>query len=93
MKKKQKIDYNALNSSLMRIPQMKIEIARALLNLGIKEKYELNGRCPKALFEKAKEKNPKISEDYLPYFRLAVYCAENEKPEKAYLSVEAWKLY
>ena len=35
--KKKKIDYEALQSSLMRIPKMDIAVTRALIDLGIKK--------------------------------------------------------
>ena len=38
--KKKKIDYVALNSPFMRIPRMDVRVARALLDMGIKEVFE-----------------------------------------------------
>ena len=37
LRKKKKVDYEALQSPLMRIPKMDIAVTRALIDLGIKE--------------------------------------------------------
>ncbi|RCL30973.1 MAG: hypothetical protein DBX03_01465 [Puniceicoccaceae bacterium] len=74
---KKKIDYQALQSPLMRIPKMDLRVTRALIDLGIKEIYDLQGRSPEILFEEATQKNPEINEYCIRYFRLAVYVAEN----------------
>ena len=50
-KKKKKVDYEALNSRLMQIPKMDIASARNLLNIGIQDIFELEGRSPESLFE------------------------------------------
>ena len=52
-KKKKKVDYEALNSALMRIPRMDVVAARSLINIGIREIFELQGRAPEVLFEEA----------------------------------------
>ncbi|HAY99189.1 MAG TPA: hypothetical protein DCY38_00140, partial [Opitutae bacterium] len=56
-KKKKKVDYEALNSALMRIPRMNVEVARNLLDIGIREIYELQGRAPEILFEEVCRKS------------------------------------
>ena len=40
-RKKKKIDREALSSALMRIPRMDVRVARDLIDIGIKESYEL----------------------------------------------------
>ena len=50
-KRKKKVDYEALNSSLMRIPRMNVETARNLIDIGIRDIFELQGRAPEVLFE------------------------------------------
>lgn len=77
LQKKKKVDYEALKSSLMRIPKMDIAVARALIDLGIKEIYELKGRAPDILYEEARKKNSEINNYSIRYFRLAVYYSEN----------------
>ena len=47
--KKRKVDYVALKSPFMRIPRMDVSGARALLDLGFREIYELRGRDPESL--------------------------------------------
>ena len=77
LRKKKKIDYEALRSSIMRIPKMDIAVTRALMDLGIKEIYELEGRDPDLLYQEACKKNREINDYSIRYFRLAVYYSEN----------------
>lgn len=90
-KKRKKVDYEALNAPFMRIPGMKVEGARALLNAGVREIYELSGRSPEVLFEESARHDPKQAKDLLPYFRLAVYYAEADEPDPSLLSAYSWK--
>lgn len=89
-KKKKKVDYEALNSALMRIPRMDVEVARNLLDIGICEIYQLQGRAPEILFEEVCRKSFPIPADRIRYFRLAVYYAECESPEMSKLHPDAW---
>ena len=88
--KQKKTDYEALNSSFMRIPRMKIAVARDLIDLGFTEIYQLSGRAPEILLEDLKQKRLSIETDRLPYFRMAVYYAENSAPEPSLLHPTAW---
>lgn len=88
--KKKKVDYEALNSPLMRIPRMDVATARSLLDLGIRDIFELQGRAPEVLFEEARRKNPLIPEDRIRYFRMVVYFAETENPEPRLLHPDQW---
>ncbi len=90
-KKKKKVDYEALNAPLMRIPGMKVEGARALINAGVSEIYELSGRSPEVLFEESARRDPEQPEGLLPFFRLAVYYAEAEDPDPALLNTRSWE--
>jgi hypothetical protein len=90
-KKKKKVDYEALNSALMRIPRMDVAAARDLLDLGIREIYELQGRAPEVLLEDARSKKPEIPQDRIRYFRMAVYYAESESPDATRLHPDAWR--
>ncbi len=75
--KKKKIDYVALNSPFMRIPRMDVRVARALLDMGIKEVFELKGRDPNSLLaDYAKIGNP--DSDFLKFFTLAVDFADSQ---------------
>ena len=89
-KKKKKVDYEALNSSLMRIPRMETAAARSLINIGIREVYELKGRAPEILFEEARKKNEEIPLDQIRFFRMAVYYAECKKPEASKMHPSKW---
>ena len=91
VRKKKKIDYEALNAPLMQIPGMKVDAVRALLNSGVREIYELSGRSPEVLFEESKKKNSELNPVLLPYFRMAVYFAETDQPEKSLMSPHAWE--
>lgn len=89
-KKKKKVDYEALNSALMRIPRMDVAAARSLIDIGIREIFDLQGRAPEVLFDEARAKNPGIPEDRIRYFRMAVYYAEEENPERGMLHPDQW---
>lgn len=89
-KKKKKVDYEALSSALMRIPKMNVAAARSLIDIGIREIYELSGRAPEVLFEEARAKKPAIPLAQLRYFRMAVYYAETENPEPRRLHPDQW---
>lgn len=90
-KKKKKVDYEALNSALMRIPRMDVTVVRHLLDLGIREIFELQGRAPEVLFEEACRKNPALTEDQIRFFRMAVYYSENDNPEPGKLHPDEWR--
>lgn len=89
-KKKKKVDYEALNAPFMRIPQMDIEVSRALLDLGLSEIYELKGRAPEVLLEESLKKNLDINAQSIRYFRLAVYYSENTIHDTHRLHPDAW---
>lgn len=89
-KKKKKVDYEALNSALMRIPRMDVAAARSLINVGIREIYDLSGRAPEVLFDEARKKNSEIPDDQIRYFRMAVYFAETDQPESSKMHPDSW---
>jgi len=89
-KKKKKVDYEALQSPIMRIPRMDIEAVRNLLDIGVRQIYDLVGRSPEVLFEEAKSRNPDIPVDRLRFFRMAVYFAESDDPDPKRLHPELW---
>lgn len=89
-KKKKKVDYEALNSPFMKIPRMKVDAARSLLDLGLSEVYELEGRDPDFLFSELSKKQDEIAAEHLHYFRMATYFAENPEPDPALMHPSAW---
>lgn len=89
-KKKKKTDYAALQSAFMRIPRMRTEVARDLLDLGLREIYHLNGRSPENLYAELKKKKPESPRDRLYYFRMAVYFAETDQPEGHKMNPNHW---
>lgn len=89
-KKKKKVDYEALNSPFMKIPGMRVEGARALIDLGFRDIFELSGRCPDNLFEELSNKRDTTPKDYRAFLRLAVYYAETPEPDATLLRAGAW---
>ena len=87
---KKKVDYDALNSPLMRIPRMNVEAARNLMDIGVKDIFQLQGRAPEALFEDALSRTITIPPDRIRYFKMAVYYAEHSDPDKSKLHPDAW---
>jgi len=90
-RKRKKVDYAALQSPFMRIPQMRVDAARSLLDSGVSEIYELVGRAPDALFDDLKLRQEETPEEHRAYFRMAVYFAENDPPEQNKLNPLAWR--
>lgn len=88
-KKKKKVDLEALNSPLKRIPGMDLPTVRDLLDIGIREIEELNGRSPEALFEDILNLREQTPPDRLHYLRMAVYFAESDDPDPQLL--QSWK--
>ena len=88
--KKKKVDYEALASPFMRIPRMIVPVARELIDIGLRQVYDLQGRAPEVLFADARDKRPDVPDDHIRYYRMAVYFAENDSPEPAMLHPDAW---
>ena len=89
-KKKKKIDKEAMGSSLMRIPRMKVEVVRDLIDLGIREVFELSGRAPETIFEEIQKLKPTTEQWKLPYIRMAVYFSEVKLPDPKKLHPQVW---
>ena len=71
---------------------MDIASARNLLNIGIQDIFELEGRSPESLFEIIKIANPEADPKMLWYLRMAVYFAENKNQlDSNKLTPWAWK--
>ena len=54
--KKKKVDQIALSSPFMRIPKMDVRVARDLIDTGIIEIYQLQGRSAESIFEEILKK-------------------------------------
>ena len=89
-KKKKKVDKEALASPMMRIPRMDVRVARDLIDLGVKELYELEGRSAETIFEEIQKKKPDLPDWTLPYLKMAIYFAENEEPDQKLLHPQEW---
>ena len=74
---KKKVDYAALTSPFMRVPRMNVRAARALLDMGFVELYQLRGRDPESLFADYAKIAKKPAPELLAYFKLAVDFAES----------------
>jgi len=90
--KKKKIDHEALQSSFMKIPQMKVDIARGLLDAGITESFELSGRAPEVIVESILSAQPKLATipDLKERIAVAIYYAESPNPEPSMLKISYW---
>jgi hypothetical protein len=89
-KKKKKVDREAMASPIMRIPRMDVRVVRDLLDIGIRELYELRGRAAESIFEEVKKRKPNTPEWTLAYLRMAVYFCEEENPEAQKLHPQFW---
>lgn len=89
-KKRKKIDHAALASPLMRIPKMDVHVARDLIDIGIKELYEIQGRSAESLFEEIKKMRSATPIYRLSYLRMAIYFAENENADPKMLHPSMW---
>lgn len=90
-KRKKKVDYEALNSPLNRIPGMDLRAVRVLLDQGISNPDELRGRSPESLFAEGRRRNDQLPEDTLFMLRMAVYYAETPDPDPSLLVSWKWK--
>ncbi|MBT3667239.1 MAG: hypothetical protein HN548_07145 [Opitutae bacterium] len=89
-KKKKKVDRIALSSPIMRIPRMDVLVARDLIDIGIKELYEIQGRSAESLFEEVQKLRPDTPEYRLAYIKMAIYFAENENSDPKMLHPSIW---
>ena len=90
---KKKVDYAALKSAFMRVPQMPSGVARFLLDAGYTELFQLRGRSAESLFaEILKNDFAADGAVVLPALRLAIYFAENEPNlDRSLLTLHAWE--
>ena len=88
-KKRKKVDLEAINSPLNRIPGMDLPSVRDLLDLGFQQVEELRGRAPEVLFEDIRNLREKTPPVRLHFLRMAVYFSESDDPDPQLM--EAWK--
>lgn len=65
----------------MRIPRMKVQVARDLIDLGLNDIFDLEGRSPEILFEDLRKLRPEVPKDRIGFLRMAVYFAEACDPD------------
>mgnify|MGYP006205244851 CR=1 FL=1 len=90
-KKKKKVDREALSSPMMRIPRMDVLVARDLIDIGMKELYELQGRSAESLFEEIQKMREGTPDYRLAYLRMAIYYAESDPPDPKLLHPQEWQ--
>lgn len=88
-RKKKKVDIEALQSPLKRIPGMDIASVRDLLDIGIQDTDELRGRAPEALLEEILNLREQTPPERLHFLRMAVYYSETPEPDPRLL--QSWK--
>jgi len=89
-RKRRKVDMEALHSPLKRIPGMDVASVRDLMDIGIEQVEDLNGRSPEALFEEISHVRGEVPQDRLHSIRMAVYFAETDEPEARLLQPWKW---
>ena len=90
-KKKKKVDRIALASPMMRVPRLDIQVARDLIDIGVKELYELEGRAAESLFEEIQKLRPETPKYRIAHLRMAIYFAENDSPDPQKLHPCEWE--
>lgn len=90
-RKRKKADTEALLSPFMKIPSLNPKVARAFLDLGLRDIYDLRGRCPEALYTDWQSAHPDSPDELRPYFRLAVYFADEPDPDPDLLQPWKWE--
>jgi len=88
--KRKKVDHEALNAQLMRIPKMEVAVVRDLLDIGVRYIDELRGRAPEALADEIRARKGALPEDRIRFLRMAVYYAESAEPDRDKMRPEAW---
>ena len=71
--KKKKVDQIALSSPFMRIPKMDVRVARDLIDTGIIEIYQLQGRSAESIFEEILKNKPDTPKYRLSFIKMAIY--------------------
>lgn len=89
--KKKKVDREAMQSAIMRIPRMDVRVARDLIDIGIREIYELQGRSAESLFEEILAVRPETPKYRVAYLRMGIYFSENDPPEASMIHPSVWQ--
>ena len=89
--KKKKVDREALQSAIMRIPRMDVRVARDLIDIGIREIYELQGRSAERLFEEIIAVRSATPKYRIAYLRMGIYFSENDPPEANMMHPSVWQ--
>ena len=68
-----------------------MDVRRDLIDIGIKEIYELQGRSAESLMEEIKDLRPDTPDYRLAYLQMGIYFAENDPPEPSKLHPSFWE--
>ena len=90
-RKKKKVDHEALASAIMKIPRMRVEVARDLLDIGISEIYELQGFSAEGIFDEIRKMKPNTPDVHMSYLRMAIYYSESDDPDHSLLHPNCWE--
>lgn len=80
----------AVTSAFMRVPRLPLDVARDLLDAGYSRLDQVSGRSAETLLSEIRKRNPEAPESHLPALRLAIYVAENPRPDPALLFLDRW---
>ena len=77
-------------SPIMRIPRMDVRVVRDLLDIGIRELYELRGRAAESIFEEVKKGNQIPQNGHWRIFAWPYISAKKKNPEAQKLHPQFW---
>lgn len=80
----------AVTSAFMRVPRLPLDVARDLLDAGYSRLDQVSGRSAETLLSEIRGRNPSAPDSHLPALRLAIYVAENPRPDPAKLFLDRW---
>ena len=89
--RKKKVDREAMQSAIMRIPKMDVKVVRDLMDIGVREIYELQGRSAESLMDEIKQIRPETPDYRIAFLRMGIYFSENEIPEPSKLHPSVWQ--
>ena len=69
---------------------MDVRVVRSLIDIGIRELYELQGRSAESILEEILKLKPQTPNWIIPYLRMAVYFSEEETPDPSKLHPQYW---
>ena len=80
-----------MQSAIMRIPRMDVRVARDLMDIGVREIYELQGRSAESLMDEIKQIRPETPNYRIAFLRMGIYFSENEIHAPSKLHPSVWQ--